>query len=51
LEPAHADDLWAADSLEPDGRSFTYLTAGPFSSSAAYRQWLCAHMLVPDRVP
>src|SRR5262249_60466081 len=31
LDPArHADALYHADSLDPDGRSFTYLPYGPF---------------------
>jgi RimJ/RimL family protein N-acetyltransferase len=41
LDPArHADDLWAANSLDADGRNWTYLFVGPFASLADYRAWL-----------
>lgn len=41
LEPArHADDLWAANALDRDGRNFTYLSAGPFAAREAYVEWL-----------
>lgn len=44
LEPLdpnrHAEDLFAADSIEKDGRSWTYLPYGPFESFEAYRNWM-----------
>jgi len=41
LEPArHADDLWAANSLDKEGRNWTYLFVGPFAQFADYRAWL-----------
>lgn len=41
LDPArHAADLWAANALDTEGRNWTYLTAGPFDTFAAYRDWL-----------
>jgi len=41
IDPArHAEELFRANSLDPSGRNFTYLGAGPFATLAAYRQWL-----------
>jgi len=41
LDPArHAEDLWAANSLDKDGRNWTYLFVGPFAAFADYRAWL-----------
>jgi RimJ/RimL family protein N-acetyltransferase len=41
IDPArHAEALFRANSLDPGGRNFTYLGAGPFATLAAYRQWL-----------
>jgi len=41
LDPArHAEDLHRANSLDPTNRNFTYLTAGPFESLGAYREWM-----------
>lgn len=41
LDPArHADDLFAADALDTDGRSWTYLPYGPFTSIDEYRAWV-----------
>jgi RimJ/RimL family protein N-acetyltransferase len=41
LDPdAHAADLFAANGLDPEGRSWTYLPYGPFADLAAYRAWL-----------
>lgn len=38
LDPArHAADLYAAHSQAADGRDWTYMYAGPFSSAAGYR--------------
>lgn len=36
----HAGDLYAANSLDPDGRNWTYLSVGPFSNMESYRTWL-----------
>ena len=36
----HAAQLWAANSLDRDGRMWTYLPVGPFASLADYRAWL-----------
>lgn len=41
LDPAtHVEALFAANSLDTDGRMWTYLPSGPFADIAAYRQWL-----------
>jgi RimJ/RimL family protein N-acetyltransferase len=41
LDPTrHADDLFAANSLDIDGRNWTYLFQEPFREPAAYRAWL-----------
>lgn len=41
IDPArHADDLFAAFAEDRDGRSFTYLGAGPFADRAAFDAWL-----------
>jgi RimJ/RimL family protein N-acetyltransferase len=41
LDPSrHAADLYEANSLERDGRNWTYLSYGPFESFDAYRGWL-----------
>lgn len=52
LEPLdpdrHADALYAADALDEDGRSFTYLPYGPFPTLAAYRAWMTATCLGRD---
>ncbi len=37
---AHAADLFAAKSLDPEGRNWTYLAYGPFPDLEAYRAWL-----------
>ena len=39
---SHLEDLYAAISLDKEGRSWTYLTYGPFSSIEDYRQWITA---------
>lgn len=43
LEPldadSHAQDLWEAYSLDTDGRLWTYMPQGPFTSAAEYRVW------------
>jgi len=44
LEPLaarrHAADLYAAYSRDADGRMWTYLSSGPFASSAEFRSWV-----------
>lgn len=44
LEPLqaerHAEALFAANASETDGRSWTYLPYGPFTSLADYRAWM-----------
>jgi RimJ/RimL family protein N-acetyltransferase len=49
LEPErHAADLYAADALDAEGRSWTYLPYGPFESFEAYRGWLEARCRSDD---
>ncbi len=36
----HAGDLFAANSLDRDGRMWTYLAYGPFATQPAYESWL-----------
>jgi RimJ/RimL family protein N-acetyltransferase len=41
LDPArHGADLWVANSLDKEGRNFTYLSGGPFATREAYFEWL-----------
>jgi hypothetical protein len=43
LEPlvvAHAEDLHAANLVDPEGRNWDYLPYGPFDSLGAYRDWV-----------
>lgn len=43
IEPlvvAHADALHAANSLDTDGRLWTYMAYGPFEGPDAYRRWV-----------
>ena len=41
VDPArHAADLHAANSLDQEGRNWTYLPYGPFDRLEAYRRWL-----------
>jgi RimJ/RimL family protein N-acetyltransferase len=41
LDPArHAQDLFAANQLDADGRNWTYLFQEPFGDLASYRAWL-----------
>lgn len=44
----HAADLHTANRLDPSGRAFTYLYAGPFDSLQSYRQWIAASCLGAD---
>lgn len=52
LEPfnleKHTDDLWRSISLDRDGRLFTYLPYGPFSSFDDYARFLAATCLGSD---
>jgi len=41
LDETHAEQLHAANSLDAEGRSWTYLPYGPFASFDEYRLWLC----------
>jgi len=36
----HAADLHSANSLDSEGRNWTYLSAGPFDTATAYRAWV-----------
>jgi RimJ/RimL family protein N-acetyltransferase len=41
LDPGrHAADLFAANSLDAEGRNWTYLPVGPFADFGSYRAWL-----------
>lgn len=41
LDPArHGDELWAANSLDREGRNFTYLSSDRFATREAYFEWL-----------
>lgn len=44
LEPLnaarHAEDLFAANALDADGRNWTYLPYGPFDSFSSYSEWI-----------
>ena len=39
LNPAHADDLFAATQADPDGRNWTYLFEAPISNLADFKAW------------
>ncbi len=40
LDTSHAEQLHAANSLEADGRGWTYMTNGPYATAADYRAWV-----------
>ena len=40
LEAHHADDLYAANAVDADGKDWTYLPYGPFASIDEYRTWI-----------
>ena len=44
----HSADLHSANSLDPSGRAFTYLSSGPFTSLESYRQWITTTCLGND---
>lgn len=49
IEPArHAAELWAANSLDREGRMWTYLPIGPFASPGEYSAWLEARQPSDD---
>jgi RimJ/RimL family protein N-acetyltransferase len=52
LEPLdpdrHAAALFAANTADADGRSWTYLAYGPFGTLASYRDWMIATCLGDD---
>ena len=52
LEPLdpdqHAADLFVANSADVEGRSWTYLSYGPFSTLAAYLDWMTSNCLSND---
>jgi RimJ/RimL family protein N-acetyltransferase len=49
IDPArHAADLFAAFAEDRDGRSFTYLGAGPFADRAAFDAWMSRTCLGED---
>ena len=49
IDPArHAADLFAAFAEDRDGRTFTYLGAGPFADRAAFDAWLSRTCLGED---
>ena len=51
LEPKrHAADLFAADSADRDGRSWTYLSYGPFGTFEEYLDWMQATCLGDDPI-
>jgi len=54
LEPIdverHASDLFAAFSLDTDGRNWTYLPYGPFADEAELRDWVKSTCLGDDPV-
>lgn len=49
LALSHAEDLFAANSLDTEGRNWTYLGVGPFDSFGAYRDWLAS--VIPGADP
>jgi hypothetical protein len=52
LEPLdpdrHAERLFAAFAQDQEGRSWTYLSCGPFPTLASYREWMNATCLGKD---
>jgi len=49
LDPErHAEDLYRANSLDAEGRNWTYMNYGPFDSLAAYRSWMEGFCLGDD---
>jgi RimJ/RimL family protein N-acetyltransferase len=51
LDPdRHGANLYAANSLDRDGRNWTYLPIGPFPTADAYRAWLEEASSAVDRL-
>lgn len=49
LDPdRHADQLFAANAEDREGRIWTYLPYGPFATPAAYRRWMYSGCLGDD---
>jgi RimJ/RimL family protein N-acetyltransferase len=48
LEERHAADLHAANTRDSEGRNWTYLAYGPFTTVDEYRRWLSATCLGKD---
>jgi RimJ/RimL family protein N-acetyltransferase len=49
LEPArHGRDLYAAYSLDREGRLWTYLFSGPFATEGEFMQWLAPRQVSDD---
>ena len=49
LDPeSHAAELHAANGLDPSGKAFTYLSAGPFANFDDYRRWIQSACLGQD---
>lgn len=49
LDPdRHGADLFAADSVDREGRSWTYLPYGPFAEFGDYMDWLRAQAVLSD---
>ena len=52
LEPLnaarHAESLWEANSLDKEGRNWTYLFVGPFATFDEYRAWVESQSNGPD---
>lgn len=48
IEERHAADLHACNALDVEGRNWTYLAYGPFSTEDEYRRWLVATCLGDD---
>jgi hypothetical protein len=49
LTHKHGADLYAANQLDADGRNWTYLGVGPFSTAEAYHAWLSS--VAPGKDP
>jgi RimJ/RimL family protein N-acetyltransferase len=51
LDPdRHGTELYAANSVDRDGRNWTYLPEGPFAAFEAYREWLERVTRAEDRL-
>ena len=49
IDPArHAQDLHAANAIDPSRRNFTYLSIGPFDTFDAYREWMASAVKSED---